>query len=55
MWKKILTMGDIKSNQLMISYYITYSVDDLNWIDYKNKQVYNANNDRNTNVEYLIA
>ena len=54
MWKKVSTMGDKKYDQWITSYYITYSFDGLNWVNYKNKQIFTANSDRNTIVEYNL-
>ena len=52
-WKRIGTMGNKKNTAQMIrSYYIMYSVDGSSWLDYKNKQVFIANYDSSTKVEY---
>ena len=51
-WKRIGTMGDSTFDQRVTSYYITYTVDGSEWIDYKSKQIFQANNDRSTAVEY---
>ena len=53
-WKKISTMGDSNNDQWMSSYYITYSDDGIIWTEYKNKQIFTANNDRVTKVEYVL-
>ena len=51
-WKRIGTMGDSLLDQRVTSYYISYSVDGSTWIEYKNKQIFKANNDKRTAVEY---
>ena len=52
LWKRIGTMGDRYSDQRVSSYYITYTVDGSEWIEYKNKKLFQGNNDRSTAVEY---
>ena len=51
--EKDWNMGNKKNTAQMIrSYYIMYSVDGSSWLDYKNKQVFIANYDSSTKVEY---
>ena len=52
LWKRIGTMGDSLINQRVNSYYLTYTTDGNLWIEYKNKKIFQANNDTSTSVEY---
>lgn len=52
LWKKIGTMGDSTWQQRVTSYYLMYSVDGSQWTYYKSKQIFQANNDKSTAVEY---
>ena len=49
-WYGIGTMGDSTFEQRVSSYYITYTVDGSNWIEYKNKRIFQANTDKKTAV-----
>ena len=53
-WRKIATRGRSDIAQWIISYYIMYTEDGVNWVDYKNKAVLNANTDQNTIVENIL-
>ena len=51
-WVKVGTIGNLKDDYWISSYYLMYSVDGSVWINYNNKQVFNGNSDRNTIVEH---
>ena len=53
-WRKIATKGRGDCPQWIISYYVMYTEDGVNWVDYKNKAVLNANTNQNTIVENIL-
>ena len=52
-WVKVATMGDKRNDNWVTSYYLMYSVNGTDWIEYNNKEVFNANSDRNTLVDRI--
>ena len=54
-WKKIATKGRIDLGQWIASYYIMYTQDGINWLNYQNKVTLNANTNQNTVVEKTLV
>ena len=54
-WKKIATKGRKDMAQWMTSYYLMYTQDGINWVDYQNRVTLNANTDQNTVVENTLV
>ena len=56
LWKRIGTIGNMSLDQRVNIYYITYTIDDSEWIEYKNRKIFQGNYDSYTPVEYdLVA
>ena len=55
MWRQIGTKGQNNgSNNRVTSYYVSYSVDGADWIEYKNRFVFSGNFDTNTEVLHIL-
>ncbi|KAF2073374.1 hypothetical protein CYY_005319 [Polysphondylium violaceum] len=50
----ISTQGRGDNDQWVTSYIIRYSLDNINWFEYNNSQVFNANTDRNSIVTHTF-
>ena len=56
MWRQIGTKGqnNNETNNRVTSYYVSYTVDGIYWIEYKNRYVFTGNFDIDTEVLYIL-
>ena len=54
-FNKIITRGRDSRNEFISSYYLSYSLDNINWVNYNNQEILRGNTDSQNIIENLLS